>query len=130
MFEPMEPLNNPKKPVEQVALQDWHPADIKAALEKAGWTLRQLSIAHGYSPDMLKNVLREARPRAEAILAAAIGVAPQVIWPSRYHVDGTPRSGRNERGIGRRKPAPALDSYRVKSITASTQRYVEVTPGN
>lgn len=33
----------PKKPIPQ----DWHPADIKAALEKAGWSLQQLSLAHG-----------------------------------------------------------------------------------
>jgi|GEM_PF-452703 len=126
----MERLNISKKPVEQVALQDWHPADIKAALEKAGWTLRQLSIANGYAPDALKNVLRTPWPGAEAIIAAAISQAPHVVWPTRYHPDGLPRSGRNERGIGRRKPAPALDPYRVKSITSSAQRYVEVASGN
>jgi Ner family transcriptional regulator len=126
----MERLNISKKPVEQVALQDWHPADIKAALEKAGWTLRQLSIAHGYAPDTLKNALREARPVAQDIIGTAIGVKPQVIWPTRYDDDGAPRRELEKRDATCAKPAPALDPYRVKSITASAQRYVEVTPGN
>ncbi len=29
--------------------KDWHRADIIAALHKAGWSLRQLSLKHGYS---------------------------------------------------------------------------------
>lgn len=127
----METLNISKKPAEQVALQDWHTADIKAALEKSGWSLRQLSIAHGYAPDALKNVLRTTGwPRAEAIIARVIGVAPHVIWPSRYRMDGTPRSGRNERGIGRRKPYKATPPSLVKSITAPVQYHVELAKGN
>lgn len=80
--------------------QDWHRADIKAALEKAGWTLRKLSIARGYSPGALCNPLNVPWPKGERIIADALGITPQAIWPSRYHEDGTSRSGRNERGIG------------------------------
>lgn len=65
--------------------KDWHPADIKAALEKAGWSLRKLSISKGYSPDTLKKAMRAPWPRAEKIIAATIGVPPWEIWPSRYH---------------------------------------------
>ena len=36
-------LNTPKK----ASPEDWHPADIKAALEKKGWTLRALAAHHG-----------------------------------------------------------------------------------
>ncbi|WP_258866578.1 helix-turn-helix domain-containing protein [Shewanella morhuae] len=32
----------------------------------------------------LNNVFRVKYPKAERILAEAIGVAPEVIWPSRY----------------------------------------------
>ena len=35
--------NTPKK----ASRKDWHPADIKAALDKAGWTLRALAAHHG-----------------------------------------------------------------------------------
>ena len=65
--------------------QDWHRADIKAALEKAGWSLRSLGKEYGYSPGSLKLALRKPWPKAEAIIAAAIGVKPWEIWPSRYH---------------------------------------------
>ena len=38
--------------------QDWHPADVKCALEKAGWSLRRLSRHHGYSDHFLSLVFQ------------------------------------------------------------------------
>ncbi len=99
MYTLMPKINTLKKP----APQDWHRADIKAALETAGWTLRRLSAAHGYQPKSLALVMRHPWPAAERIVADAIGEKPQAIWPSRYRADGTPKSGRGERGIGRYK---------------------------
>lgn len=64
--------------------QDWHRADIKSALEKRGITLRDLSRQAGLSPDSLRNVFTRSWPRAERIIADALGVTPQEIWPSRY----------------------------------------------
>ena len=63
---------------------DWHPADIKAELNKKGLTLRALSLANNMHPDSLKNALRMSYPRAERIIAAALGYEPEEIWPSRY----------------------------------------------
>lgn len=94
----MRRVDSPKKP----APTDWHPADIKAALERRGWSLRRLSTRHDYQPGSLRYALRLAWPRAEKIIAKAIGVTPQEIWPSRYRADGEPRSARGERGLGRR----------------------------
>ncbi|EAU5128643.1 transcriptional regulator [Salmonella enterica] len=64
--------------------QDWHRGDIKSALEKRGITLRELSRQAGLSPDSLRNVFTRSWPRAERIIADALGVTPQEIWPSRY----------------------------------------------
>jgi len=65
--------------------QDWHTADIKAALEKAGWSLRKLAFHHGFKNGSTLNVaLRKPYPNAEKIIASAIGVTPEEIWPSRY----------------------------------------------
>lgn len=88
---------------------DWHPADVVAALRKQGWSLRRLSREHGYSPTALANALRDPWPKAEGIIAMAIGTEPQSIWPSRYHQDGTPKSGRGQRAASRspRKPTSA-----------------------
>ena len=65
-------------------LADWHPADIKAELNKKGLTLRALSAANNLHPDSLKNALRAPYPRGERIIAAALGFPPEDIWPSRY----------------------------------------------
>jgi Ner family transcriptional regulator len=37
--------------------EDWHRADIVAAVRKAGWSLRKLSIGAGLSPSALNNAL-------------------------------------------------------------------------
>lgn len=63
---------------------DWHQADIIAAIKKAGWSLRSLSIQHGYAPGTLRNALRTRYPNAEKVIADTIGVQPADIWPSRY----------------------------------------------
>lgn len=63
---------------------DWDPADVVAALRKAGWSLRRLSLAHGYHPDALKHALQRPYPRAERIIARVLEIDPEAIWPSRY----------------------------------------------
>lgn len=63
---------------------DWHPADIVAAVRKAGWSLRKLSVHHGYTSTALDNALYRHWPKAERLIADAIGVLPEKIWPSRY----------------------------------------------
>ncbi|HIC6418418.1 TPA: helix-turn-helix domain-containing protein [Salmonella enterica subsp. enterica serovar Newport] len=63
---------------------DWHPADIKAALEKEGTDLSKLSVEHNLSARTLGNALRYKYPKAQRIIAEAIGVKPEDIWPSRY----------------------------------------------
>jgi len=87
----MSKLTHPKKQPSQ----DWHPADIKAALEKAGWSLSRLSLHHGYATrTTLKTALHRSWPKGERLIAEAIGVEPTVIWPSRYanrHVKCTTR---------------------------------------
>ncbi|WP_449246482.1 helix-turn-helix domain-containing protein [Desulfarculus baarsii] len=64
--------------------QDWHKADIKAALEKAGWSLRRLAARHGYTGAALVKALRQPYPNAERIIAGALGLRPEDIWPRRY----------------------------------------------
>ena len=75
-------MNRKKRTINQAS--DWHNADIVAALRKAGWSLRKLSQTLGYKPTTLSAALRQQWPKAERLIADAIGVAPQTIWPSRY----------------------------------------------
>ena len=68
---------------------DWHQADILAALHKAGWTLAALGKFHGLSRSTLTHAFNRDYPAAEQRIAEAIGVTPQAIWPSRWNADGT-----------------------------------------
>lgn len=89
----------PKKP----ASKDWHRADIIAAVRKTGTNLNQLSLKHSLGIGVLRNCLNHPYPKYERLIAEYLGTTPQAIWPSRYHLDGSPKSGRGERGLGRYK---------------------------
>lgn len=53
--------------------QDWHPADIIAAIKKRGTSLSTLN-----------NALARRWPKGEKIIADFLNVSPAEIWPSRY----------------------------------------------
>jgi Ner family transcriptional regulator len=76
-------------------IPDWHPADVLAALKKRGHSLAALSVAHGYHPTAAGKALRRSWPALEAVIAQAIGVTPQQIWPSRYAATTTEHDGRS-----------------------------------
>ena len=77
-------MNDAHSPKKQ-PLEDWHRADIVAALRKAGWTLRRLSKHHGYAQaTTLVQALNRSWPKGERLIAEAIGIDPATIWPSRY----------------------------------------------
>lgn len=92
---------------------DWHNADIKAALDKAGWSLRQLSIHHGLTHTAFQKALMHPYPRAEQAIADVIGIPPQEIWPSRYNAEGQPI--RQKRGKKPRIPSHGETGQSSKS---------------
>lgn len=95
----MNKQHDPKKP----AHLDWHRADIVAALRKAGWSLRRLSKHHGYaSGTTLTTALDRPWPKGERLIAAALGVPPQEIWPSRY-TQQFPQPFKDTTGVRRRR---------------------------
>ena len=64
--------------------KDWHPADIIAALKKKGTNLSALSRDSGLASSTLANALRRPWPKGEQLIAAALNVKPERIWPTRY----------------------------------------------
>ncbi|MBC4012560.1 helix-turn-helix domain-containing protein [Morganella morganii] len=64
--------------------QDWHPADIIAAIKKRGTSLSALSRNAGLRPSTLNNALARRWPKGEKIIADFLNVSPAEIWPSRY----------------------------------------------
>ncbi|HAB25007.1 MAG TPA: transcriptional regulator [Pantoea sp.] len=65
--------------------EDWHPADVIAALRRRGTTLAALSRQAGLSSSTLANALSRPWPKGEWLIAEAIEVHPAEIWPSRYY---------------------------------------------
>lgn len=63
---------------------DMHPADIVAAMKKRQTSLAELSRKVGLSSGTLANALKRPWPKGEFIIAAALGMHPSEIWPSRY----------------------------------------------
>ncbi|HFP3635322.1 TPA: helix-turn-helix domain-containing protein [Escherichia coli] len=74
--------------------QDWHPADIIAGLRKKGMSLAALSRQAGLASATLANALSRSWPRGEKIIADALEISPEVIWPSRYFDDKGDRTER------------------------------------
>ncbi|MCO6523590.1 MAG: helix-turn-helix domain-containing protein [Candidatus Schmidhempelia sp.] len=64
--------------------QDWHKADIIAALRKKGTSLSAESRKAGYASNSLANALSRPWTKGEKIIADVLGLPPEVIWPSRY----------------------------------------------
>ncbi|HAS8353693.1 TPA: transcriptional regulator [Vibrio vulnificus] len=67
-----------------IQLNDWHEADVIAAIKKRGTTLAAVSRKAGLSSSTLRNALYRPYPKGERLIADAIGVKPSDIWPSRY----------------------------------------------
>lgn len=72
---------------------DWHWEDVKAALRKRGVTIADLERRHGYAPKSLYQLKNRRWPKAQALIAAALGIDPWGVWPSRYLPDGEPLTG-------------------------------------
>ncbi|WP_343647527.1 helix-turn-helix transcriptional regulator [Enterobacter sp.] len=64
--------------------KNWHPADIIAALKKNGTSLAALSRHEGLSSSTLANALSRPWPKGEWLIARALNIPPNVIWPERY----------------------------------------------
>lgn len=80
--------------------EDWHPADIVAALHKRGYTLRDIAREEGLNDSStLSKAMVTSYPAGERRLAKYAGVPVQVMFPTRYTKDGTkiPRGIRGER---------------------------------
>ncbi|OOF68225.1 helix-turn-helix domain-containing protein [Rodentibacter caecimuris] len=74
----MTKVKKPKKP------QNWHRADIIAALKKQNWSLRSLAKNNGINYSTLKSALDKPYPKMERIIAEAIGVPAEKIWAERF----------------------------------------------
>jgi len=77
--------------------QGWHKADVKAALEKAGYTFARIARENGYGLGGTNMVLHKPWSQMERIISDILGVPASVIWPDRYGRDGRPLKERTAR---------------------------------
>ena len=65
------------------------PTDIKAAIEKRNQSLTSLARKHGYSQSAFSLAIRKTYPRVEKIIAQFLGISLHLLFPDRWHSDGT-----------------------------------------
>jgi len=80
---------------------DWHPADIKAALAKAGFTFAKIARDYGFKGSA-QTVLQKPWPTIEAIIGKILNLHPSEIWPSRYDAQGNPLRSRGPVNVPKR----------------------------
>lgn len=101
--------------------EDWHPADVKAALHKRGITLSSLAKAHGLSESTsFSAALVRSMPANEKRIADALCLHPKDIWPSRYNEDGT----RKPQGFRAIQCTPVALNGNGKAVAASGKKQV------
>lgn len=108
----------PKKPASKES-QDWHPIDVVAAVRKTKTSLQRISRLHGLCSAAVGQALYRPYPKSERIIAEHLGITPQTIWPSRYNLDGSPKSGRGERNLGRH-PSRLTAALKAKANHSTT----------
>ncbi|MGH6887950.1 MAG: helix-turn-helix domain-containing protein [Rhizomicrobium sp.] len=64
--------------------RDWNWADVKAAVEKRGESIASIARANGLSRATLCMAKTRWSPRAQLLIARALRLRPEQIWPRRY----------------------------------------------
>lgn len=90
--------------------KDWHPADIRAALEKRGWSFARVDRRHALLEGMARKAAVYPHQRGEEAIAKVLGIHPQLIWTTRYAANGD-----------RHRPQPA-ENYKPQPRLVSRQK--------
>ena len=94
---------------------DWHPEDIKAAVRKRGWTLKGLARDHGLPLNACQQACAQPRYHGEQVIAEALGIPAQRIWPSRFDAQGNRKHQHRTR---RKSNAPMSGGHRQNEEAA------------
>lgn len=66
----------------------WHPADIRAAVTKAGKSLRGLALENDLDESACRAALIRPLPKAEKAISRLLGVPLHELWPDRWDDEG------------------------------------------
>ena len=70
---------------------NWTRQEVLFALRRAGTTAAAIGEANGLASTSVYNALERPYPRVHDLIAAAIGVSRETIWPQFYQHDGRRR---------------------------------------
>jgi Ner family transcriptional regulator len=93
---------------------DWHPADIKAALAKKSYSFARIARENGYVENSPNMVLHKAWPQIEEIISGILGIKAAAIWPSRYDRHGKPLRGGKGRIIRKHQSSAKITRKRTR----------------
>lgn len=102
--------------------QAWSWPKIKWKLAEAGTSLAGLAKANGYQRASFSKMKVNASPPIQQIIADAIGVAPKLIWPSRYHRDGRPKGAQRRRPIKHNSSPPNVAKSNFTTVDTPESR--------
>lgn len=71
------------------ANRNMHRADIKATLEKLGFTLQSVALAHGVTPGAVSKSLVMPVPAANLAIAETLETTVHALWPEWFAPDGS-----------------------------------------
>lgn len=91
-------------------------ANIKARLERAGLSLRDIDRRYGLARCTASRALQEPNLAGERAIAAALKTHPHLLWRERYHADG------------RRKDPQPMSNYQRPPTRKQRQRAAELEP--
>ena len=86
----------PKNPAQ---LRAW----IKYQLELRGTNFQKLAEDNDLTRNAIRHALDRHYPKAERIIAKAIGVEPAALWPDRYDEHGLPKRGQLQQAAASRR---------------------------
>lgn len=87
-------------------LKGWHRADIRAAVEKRGTSLKELAEKRGLHPAACQRAVAARNTPGERAIAELLGAPLWELWPDRWQPPATP-GDEPERIDHRRKAAPS-----------------------
>jgi Ner family transcriptional regulator len=92
----------------QILPEGMHREDIMAALRKKHGPITHLAMSWGLSRCAITDTLRDPRAstRVERLIAEALGMRVQDIWPERWDKTGTPLPRSSKTRHSRNDPAP------------------------
>ncbi|WP_313117273.1 helix-turn-helix domain-containing protein [Ectopseudomonas guguanensis] len=86
-------MNTAEIPSDPALRWEW----IKFQLRAKGTSLAKLAREQHVTGPALKNVKRTPYPRMERVIAKALGLTVQVLWPERWDAHGNPNRQRPKR---------------------------------